>query len=65
MSESRHNVFIKNKLEIIEDAASNFYDPQILTLLDDYEREFGNDVIVTIFDLKYLKYFDAKVTSNL
>merc|ERR1711963_466216 len=42
LSESRHKVFVKNKLEIIEDAASNFYDPQILTLLDDYEREFGS-----------------------
>ena len=61
LNESCRNVLINNKWEIIEDAASNFHDRNIVTLLEKYEREFGYEVIVTIVEKKYLKCFDSKV----
>ena len=61
LKESYRNVFINNKWEIIEDAASCFYDPKVATLLQDFEREYGEEVIVTIFDDECLQYLDTKV----
>ena len=42
---------------IIEDAASSFLDPKVVTLLEKHQREYGYEVI----DGKHLKYFDIKV----
>ena len=64
LNESCCNVLINNKWEIIEDAANNFHDPKIASLLDNYERKHGYEVIVTIFDNKYLKHFDTKVNDD-
>ena len=63
LNESCRNIFINNKWEIIEDVASNFHDPKVVTLLQNFEREHGYDVIVTIVDGKRLNYFDIKVTN--
>merc|ERR1719422_411480 len=60
LKESCHNVLINNKWEIIEDAASNFHDRNIVTLLEKYEREFGYEVIVTIVENNKLIYFETK-----
>ena len=62
LNESCRNVLINNKWEIIEDVANCFPDPKIATLLNIYEQNHGYEVIVTIFDKKYLKYFDIKVS---
>ena len=63
LNESCHNVLMNYKWEIIEDAASNFHDPKVITLLEKHEREYGDEVVVTIVDSKHLKYFDIKVTN--
>ena len=34
---------------------------KIVPLLDNYEQEHGYEVIVTIVNMKYLKYYDTKV----
>ena len=62
LNESCRHVSINYKLEIIEDAASNFHDPKVLTLLEKYEKEHGNEVVVTIVDAKHMKYLDMKVS---
>ena len=62
LNESCRNVLINYKWEIIEDAASNFHDPKVLTLLEKYEKEHGNEVVVTIVDAKHMKYLDMKVS---
>ena len=56
LKESYRNVLINNKWEIIEDAASNFHDPKVVTLLQNFERELGYEVIVTRVKEKHLKY---------
>ena len=61
LNESCRNVLINNKWEIIEDAASNFHDRNIVTLLEKYEREFGYEVIVTMVENNKLIYFETKV----
>ena len=53
---------INYKWEIIDDAASNFHDQNVVTLLEKHEREHGNEVVVTKVDSN-LKYFDIKVTN--
>ena len=77
LNESCRNVLMNYKWEIIQDAASNFHDPKVVTLLEKHEREYGDEVVVTIVDIskdwyidisnlvpsKYLKYFDIKVTN--
>ena len=60
LNESCRNVLTSNKLEIIDDGASRFYDPKVVTLLQNFEIEYGL-VIVTMVDNKYLKYFDIEV----
>ena len=60
LNESCRNVLSKNKWEIIEDAASRFYDPTILTIL-----KTKHEVILTIHDNKYLRYFDPTVRPNI
>jgi len=60
LKESCRNVLINNKWEIIEDAASNFHDRNIVTLLEKYEREFDYEVIVTIVENNKLIYFETK-----
>ena len=61
LNESCGNVLINNKWEDIEDAANNFHDPKVLTLLVSHERQHGSEVMVTIFDNKHIKYLDIKV----
>ena len=61
LNESCRNVLINNKWEIIEDAASGFSDPTLISLLQKYEVEHGYDLIVTLSEKKHLKCFDAKV----
>ena len=56
LNESCRNVLINNKWEIIEGEPA-----EVLTPLIHYEEEHGYEVIVTIVDGKYLKYFDNKV----
>ena len=60
LNESCRNVLINYKWEIIDDAASNFHDQNVVTLLEKHEREHGNEVVVTKVDSK-LKYLDIKV----
>ena len=60
LNESCRNVLISNKWEIIEDGANRFHDPKVITLLQNFEIEYGL-VIVTMVDNKYLKYFDIEV----
>ena len=48
LNESCRNVLINNKWEIIEDAAKRFLDLQVVALLQKYEVEHGNEVIVPI-----------------
>ena len=61
LNESCRYVLINNKWEIIKDAASNFHDRNIVTLLEKYEKEFGYEVIVTIVENNKLIYFETKV----
>ena len=63
LNESCRDVLINNKWEIIEDAVSNFHDPKVVTLLQNFERELGYEVIVTRDDYypMHLRYFDTKV----
>ena len=61
LNESCRNVLINYKWDIIEDAASNFHDQNIVTHLEKYERELGNEVIVTIVNNKKFIYFETKV----
>ena len=44
LNESCRNVLINNKWEIIEDAASNFHDQKVVSLLEKYEREHEYEV---------------------
>ena len=60
LNESCRNVLTSNKLEIIDDGASRFYDPKVVTILQNFEIEHGL-VIVTMVEKKYLKYFDIEV----
>ena len=62
LNEACQTLIIHNKWEIIEDTARYFFDPKVLILLEEFEREHGYDSIVTIFADKYLKYFDTKVS---
>ena len=55
LNESCRNVLINNDWEIIEGEPA-----EVLTPLIHYEEEHGYEVIVTIVDGKYLKYFDNK-----
>ena len=61
LNESCRNVLINNKWETIENAASGFYDPTLMNLLQKYEVKHGYKVIVTIQKNKHLKYLDTKV----
>ena len=61
LNESCRNVLINNEWKIIEDAASSFHNLKIVPLLEKYEREHGYEVVVTIVEKRYLKYFDSKV----
>ena len=61
LNESCGKVLINNKWEDIEDAANNFHDPKVLTLLVSHDRQHGSEVMVTIFDNKHIKYLDMKV----
>ena len=61
--DSCRNVSINYKWEIIEDAASNFHDPKVANLLENYEKEHGYEVVVTLVENKHLKYFDIMVTN--
>ena len=61
LNESCHNVLLHNKWETSEDAARFFHDPTIVSLLEKFNREHGYEVIVTMQDNKYLRYFDTKV----
>ena len=61
LNESCRYVLINNKWEIIQDNVSNFHDPNVTTILEKYEREFGYDVIVTIVENNKLIYFETKV----
>ena len=61
LNESCRNVLINNKRGIIDAAASSFHDTKVVTLLQNFERELGYEVIVTRVDEKHLKYFDTKV----
>ena len=61
LDESCLNVLINYHWEIIEDAASIFHDPKVVSLLQNFERERGYEVIVTRVHEKHLKYFDTKV----
>ena len=63
LNESCRNVLMNYKWEIIQNAASNFHDPKVVTLFEKHKREYGDEVVVTIVDSKYLKYFDIKVTN--
>ena len=60
LNESCHNVLLNKKWENIQEAASSFHDPKVVTVLQDFERQHG-DVIVSIVDNRHLKYFDTKV----
>ena len=62
LNESCHNVLINYNLEVVEDAATTFHDPKIVTLLAKYERKHGYEVVVTLTENKHLKYFDIMVT---
>ena len=62
LKESCRNILINNDWENIKDTASSFHGQTIVPLLEKYEREHGHEVIVTIVDEKYLKYFNTKVT---
>ena len=62
LNETCRNVLINYNWEIVEDAASNFHDPKVVSLLEKHEKEYGQ-VVVTIVDNKHLKYFDIKVTN--
>ena len=57
LNDSCRNVSINYKWEIIEDAASNFHDPKVANLLENYEKEHGYEVVVTLVDGKPMKYF--------
>ena len=59
--ESCRNVLINNKWETIQEAASSFHDPKVVTLLQDFDRQHGYEVIVTIVDDECIQYFDIKV----
>ena len=61
LNKSCCNIFINNDWKTIEDAASSFHDPKVVTLLQNFERELGYEVIVDLLDEKHLKYFDTKV----
>ena len=58
LKESCRNVLINNDWE---KCASSFHDPKVVILLQNFEREHGDEVIVTIVDSKRLNYFDIKV----
>jgi len=60
LNESCRNVLINNKWENIQVAAGSFHDPKVVTLLQEFERQHGYEVIVTIVDDRHLKYFDTK-----
>ena len=63
LNESCRNVLINSRWEIIEDAASSFLDPKVVTLLEKYHKEHGYEAVVMIIDDKRLNYFDMKVTN--
>ena len=58
LRESLRNILINSKWKNIKDPSSGFHNQKVVNIM---ERELGNEVIVTIVDSKYLKYFDTKV----
>ena len=61
LNESCRNVLINYEWKIIEDAANDFHDLNVIILLLEENRK---EVIVTIFEDKYLRYFDVKVNGS-
>ena len=60
-SESCRHVITENDKEDLEEAKNVFGDSKLAYLLENYRRDHGYEVIVTLHDEKYLKYFDPKV----
>ena len=52
---------MENDKEDLEEAKNVFGDSKLAYLLENYRRDHGYEVIVTLHDEKYLKYFDPKV----
>ena len=61
LSESCRHVITENDKEDLEEAKNVFGDSKLAYLLENYRRDHGYEVIVTLHDEKYLKYFDPKV----
>ena len=58
---SCQHILIDYSWESVLDATSVFHDLNVQSLLEDYKREHGYEVILTMVDSKSLKYFDTKV----
>ena len=62
LNESCRYVLINNNWEAIEDAASNFQEPEVLLLpLKHFEEEHGDEVIITRVGHEKLIHFETKV----
>ena len=62
LKESCRFVLIKHEWKIVEDAANNFQDSKVITLLLEEHRR---NVIVTLQDNKHLRYFYVQVKLKL
>ena len=64
MNESCRSILTKEDGNDLEEALEHFHTNRVAAFLEDYDREYGFDVIVTVIDDRDLKYFNPKVNNQ-
>ena len=64
MNESCRSILTKENGNDLEEALEHFHTNRVAAFLEDYDREYGFDVIVTVIDDRDLKYFNPRVSNQ-
>ena len=64
MNESCRSILTKDDGKDLDEALEHFHTNRVAAFLEDYDREYGFDVIVTVIDDRDLKYFNPKVNNQ-
>ena len=64
MNESCLSILTKDDGNDLEEALEHFHTNRVAAILEDYDRDYGFDVIVTVIDDRDLKYFNPKVNNQ-
>ena len=63
LNESCRAILTSKDVSKVDEVIEDFYASRVSAVLEDYRREYGFDVIVTVFDDRDLRYFNPKVNN--